>query len=58
MNGLSKEAPASALPRCWIATEEALMAGNLCRVHVRSAVDVVEVRGAIMGDVSSGVQLE
>ena len=47
VNGLSKEAPASALPRCWMASEETLMAGNLWRVHVRSAVHVVEGRGAI-----------
>ena len=47
-NGLSKGALASALLRCWTATADALRAGNLCRVHTRSAVQVEAGIGAMM----------
>ena len=48
LNGLSKEAFASALPRFWRAIDETGTAGSLCRTHCRSTLVVEEARGAMV----------
>ena len=52
--GLSNEALASALLRCWTATADALRVGSLCRVHTRSAVQVEAGRGAMRSREENG----